>query len=355
MSKAILYVGDDSPSSTSRHRADALRRLGHKVTHINPYKDLRKHLTGLRIIVHYRTGYLFLQGVVQRWQQSQQALLASQGQFDVCWVDGGELLGRKVMAGFREMASKLVLFNHDDPTGHRDGNRFLTMLRTIPSFDLCVVVRPLNVDEYKQRGAREVLRVFMSYDEVRHAPAEHHGAVPPQFDNDIVFIGRNIPGEGRDLFLHQLIQAGLKPAIWGDNWQASPVWGSLQPYWKGGSISGQDYVNAMRHARICLGMLSKGNRDEHTTRSMEIPYAGGLLCAERTSEHMALYREGEEAVFWQDANECARLCTELLASPERMARIKAAGQARVRSNRVGAEDVGRATLQRLFPQEKAST
>jgi spore maturation protein CgeB len=355
MSKTILYVGDDSPSSTSRHRADALRRLGHKVTHINPYKDLRKHLTGLRIIVHYRTGYLFLQREVQRWQQTQQALLASQGRFDVCWVDGGELLGRKVMAGFRDMASKLVLFNHDDPTGHRDGNRFLTMLRTIPSFDLCVVVRPTNVDEYKQRGARDVLRVFMSYDEVRHAPAELHGPVPPQFDNDIVFIGRNIPGEGRDLFLHKLVQAGLKPAIWGDNWQASPVWGSLQPCWKGGSIAGQDYVNAMRHARICLGMLSKGNRDEHTTRSMEIPYAGGLLCAERTNEHMALYREGHEAVFWQDAAECARICHELLPDPDRITRIKVAGHARVQANRVGAEDVGRAVFQRLYPQENLST
>lgn len=355
MSQRILYVGDDSPSSTSRHRADALRRLGHDVTHINPYRDLRKHLTGWRIIVHYRTGYLFLQGEVRRWQQAQQVQLAPTGRFDVCWVDGGELLGRQVIEGFRQMAGKLVLFNHDDPTGHRDGNRFLTMLRTIPCYDLCVVVRPFNVDEYRQRGARDVLRVFMSYDEVRHAAPADDGTVPPQFDNDIAFIGRNIPGEGRDAFLHELVKAGLKPSIWGDNWQASPVWSALQPFWKGQSISGADYVNAMRHARICLGMLSKGNRDEHTTRSMEIPYAGGLLCAERTPEHMALYKEGEEAVFWRDAAECADVCRELLAHPERMARIKAAGHQRVRANQVGAEDVGRAALRRLLADGKALT
>ncbi|MCH8181053.1 MAG: glycosyltransferase family 1 protein [Proteobacteria bacterium] len=350
MTMKILYVGDDKPSSTSRHRADALRRLGHEVTHLNPYGDLRKHLNGWRIVIHYRSGYAFLQPRVRRWQAEH---LNQLGHFDVCWVDGGELLGRQVVEGFRQAADKVVLFNHDDPTGHRDGMRFWTMLRAIPAYDLCVVVRPFNVDEYRQRGARDVLRVFMSYDEVRHAAPAQDGPVPPQFDNDIVFIGRNIPGEGRDLFLHELVKAGLKPAIWGDNWQASPVWAALQPFWKGPSISGSDYVNAMRHARICLGMLSKGNRDEHTTRSMEIPYAGGLLCAERTSEHTALYREGEEAVFWRDAAECAQVCRELLADPARIGRIKAAGHARVLANRVGAQDVGRAALARLTSQTES--
>ena len=40
---------------------------------------------------------------------------------------------------------------------------------------------------------------------------------------------------------------------------------------------------------LCLGLLSKGNRDLQTTRSLENPYAGGPLCAQRTSERLALY------------------------------------------------------------------
>lgn len=346
----ILYVGDDRPSSTARHRADALRRLGHEVTHLNPYADLRKHLTGWRIVLHYRTGYVLLQEQVLNWQRQQ---LASLGHFDVCWVDSGDLLGRRAVESLREVADKVVLFNHDDPTGGRDGNRFWSMLRAIPVYDLCIVVRPFNITEYKQRGARDVLRVFMSYDEVRHTAPSLDGPVPPNFDNDIVFIGRNIPGEDRDLFLHALIQAGLRPAIWGDNWHASRVWAALQPFWKGPSISGSDYVYAMRHARICLGMLSKGNRDQHTTRTMEIPYAGGLLCAERTSEHLTLYQEGEEAVFWRDADECVRVCRDLLAHPEKIERIKTAGRVRVLTNRVGAQDVGQKALARLFSEAQS--
>lgn len=345
----ILYVGDDSPASTSRHRADALRRLGHTVEHVNPFADLSRHVQGWRGILHYRTGYRLLGPQVRQWLEQQKARLTQAGKtpFDLCWVDGGELLGADVIDGLHALASKVVLFNHDDPTGGRDGARFNTFRAALPKYDLCVVVRPFNVDEFRALGARDVMRVFMTYDEVRHASPPQDGSIPAEFDNDVVFIGRNMNGEGRDLLLLALVQQGLKPAIWGDNWQRSAVWNELKPYWKGGSIAGSDYVNAMKHARICLGMLSKGNRDQHTTRTMEIPYAGGLLCAERTDEHQALYAEDVEAVFWATPEECAAKCKALLADPQRIAAIKRAGHARVIHNQVGNEDVCRAVLSRL--------
>lgn len=112
-------------------------------------------------------------------------------------------------------------------------------------------------------------------------------------------------------------------------------------------MSGQDYVDAMRGAQICIGMLSKGNRDLHTTRTMEIPAAGGLLCAERTTEHQQLYREGEEAVFWSSHDECVLRCKDLLADTALMQRIRAAGQARLLTNRVGNEDICKAVFERL--------
>jgi hypothetical protein len=33
----ILYIGLSAPASTSRHRADALKRLGHDVVIADPY------------------------------------------------------------------------------------------------------------------------------------------------------------------------------------------------------------------------------------------------------------------------------------------------------------------------------
>jgi hypothetical protein len=81
-----------------------------------------------------------------------------------------------------------------------------------------------------------------------------------------------------------------------------------------------------------LGFLSKGNRDLHTTRSLEIPALGGLLCAERTSEHLDMYSEGQEALFWSNAEECAAMCKLALADENKREAIAAAGHMRVISN-----------------------
>jgi hypothetical protein len=78
-------------------------------------------------------------------------------------------------------------------------------------------------------------------------------------------------------------------------------------------VDGNTYALAIQSAKVCLGLLSKGNRDLHTTRSMEIPSLGGVFCAERTEDHLAIYKEGEEAVFWSSAEECAAKCRALLA------------------------------------------
>ncbi|RZL02116.1 MAG: glycosyltransferase family 1 protein [Rubrivivax sp.] len=340
----VLYLGASDLSSTSRHRAEALRRLGHEVDLLDPYQAVKRHTQGLLGALHYRTGYVMTRRVIQRWLADE---LASASAYDVCWVDNGELLSRSALLQLQIRARQLVLFNHDDPSGTRDRARFMTLRGAIPTYDLCVVVRPMNVREFRQLGARDVLRVWMRYDEVAHQPLDATRPVDAQYDNDIVFIGRRMNGEDRDLFMLALIQRGLKPAIWGDNWQSSKVWPALRPHWRGSSLSGQAYVDAIRGAKVCIGMLSKGNRDQHTTRTMEIPAARGLLCAERTDEHLELYRDGEEAVFWSSPEECAAQCQSLLADPVRREGIRQAGHRRLLINQVGNEDLCRTVLQRL--------
>ena len=52
----ILYIGENKPNSTSRHRADALTRLGHKTIIMNPYLFCNRWLEN-KIIggIHYKT------------------------------------------------------------------------------------------------------------------------------------------------------------------------------------------------------------------------------------------------------------------------------------------------------------
>jgi hypothetical protein len=81
---------------------------------------------------------------------------------------------------------------------------------------------------------------------------------------------------------------------------------------------------------------------------LEIPALGALLCAERTDEHLAMYREGEEALFWDSAEECARICLEALRDEERRKRIAAAGLARSIANGYHNENAMNAIIERTF-------
>lgn len=340
----VLYIGVSDPASTTRHRADAMRRLGAEVIHLDPLQAMGQRLHGWAGRLHYRSGYLLLAPAVQAWLQAE---LQRTPSLDLIWVDSGELLSAATLQLLRRVGVPIVLFNHDDPTGTRDRLRFMGLRQAIPFYDLCIVVREANVAEYKHHQARDVLRCWMTYDEIRHQVDIATRPVPTHLQSDVAFIGGNHKREGRDLFLLQLIDAGLNPAIWGDGWERSVHWDRLRPHWRGPSVAGQDYVDALRGAKLCLGLLSRANRDQHTTRTMEIPAAGGLLCGQRTDEHQALYREGEEAVFWSDPQECIQRCRELLADAERREHIRAAGRARLLRNQCGNEDLVRRAWARL--------
>jgi hypothetical protein len=198
-------------------------------------------------------------------------------------------------------------------------------LRSVPRYDLLVTVRPETEAELKARGARRVLRVWRSYDEVEHRPRSLSAADVARWSSEVVFVGTWMPERGE--FFAALIARGVPLAIYGDFWPKAAEWPVLRPHCRGAAVYGADYAKVIQTSKIALGLLSKGNRDRHTTRTAEIPALGGLFCAERTDEHLALFREGHEAVFWRDAEECARRCHALLAD-EPVRRTIAANGAR---------------------------
>ncbi|WP_460733851.1 CgeB family protein [Lysobacter tyrosinilyticus] len=240
----------------------------------------------------------------------------------------------------------MVLYNHDDPSGRRDGQRFGSLLAAIRYYDLCAVCRDVNVEEFNSLGARDVIRFVRGYDEVAHKGFESESSIPNEFRSDVAFVGTWMRHERRDEFLLRLVESGVRPAIWGARWEKSPSWNDLKMFYRGGPLAGREYVAALQGAKISLGMLSKGNRDFSTTRSAEIPYAMGLLCAERTAEHQQMYREGVEAVYWSDARECAEVCARLLSDEGLRESIRAAGHRRVLDLRIGNEDVCGRILER---------
>jgi len=319
---SILYLGP--LSGTCLDRANALRRLGHGVEHM----DLRQLLPPTpwvdRIAWHLGGDHLV------PWLLKRLEIQLRHKQFDVCYVDGGEFVTPKAIALLREHARIVINYNIDDPLGPRDGARFRAYRQSLPFYDLNVVVRTENVAEGQDLGAREMLRVYRSADEVNHAPRHLCAHDHQVWDCDVLFLGTWFPERGP--FLKELIERGVPLTIQGAQWHKAREWPLLKRHWRGGSIAGDDYAKAIQCAKVNLGLLSRENRDLHTTRSLEIPALGALLCAERTTEHIDMYQEGQEALFWSDAQECAHMCTVALANEDRRQAIAAAGHQRVMRN-----------------------
>lgn len=334
----ILYIGTENKESTAYHRFEALKRLGHEVTLMDVGKMLSKELKAkLSGFVHYRTGYFLLQGKVNRLLTEN---LSASIKYDFVWIDSGELFGPKSIDTLKQILKcPVILYNIDDPTGKRDGSRFRSLIKALPSYDLVAVVRSITAQECRSYGAKKVIEVSRSYDEIAHKPFSSTDDIPEQFRSDVAFIGTWMPKENRDHFLLELIRLAVPLSIWGNRWERSDNYHEISSSIKGQAIYGRDYVAATQGAKLCIGMLSKGNRDLHTTRSLEIPFIGGLFCAQRTSEHMAMFKDGVEAVFWDNPEECARLCHELLNDDLKRESIRTAGMKRVREMQVGNEDI----------------
>jgi len=318
----ILYIGQDI--GTSAMRITALRRLSHEVTLVDPFDALPKHR-----LVHaglWRLGGPGYDIVVRRFLD--RALGARR--FDLAWVDSGEFIGSTAARRLKQAAPKLLLYNVDNPFGPRDGKRWTHLKRALRVYDLFYTPRRETAELAPRYGSSRVVRDFQACDDLIHRPMVLTEADHARFDSDVSFIGTWMPG--RDDFILTLLDKGVPLRLFGSHWARAPLYERLKHVTYPDELKGGDYTRAIQCAKICVGLISQGNADLHTQRSVEVPTIGSVLCAERTEDHLTLYEEDREAVFFDSAEDCADKCLALLADPRRLAAVAAAGQARALKN-----------------------
>lgn len=322
----ILYLGQ--AYGTSRHRAEALRRLGHRVEIIDPWEFLPRNPFIKKVLgkITHEVGPGWLESYMT-WR-----LMAKlkDRYFQVIWSDQCEFIGERAAHRLKEHGSRFVTYAVDDPFGSRDKKRFSLFREGLKHFDLISVVRQPNIKEAYNLGIPKAVLVYRSADEIAHAPIDLSLEEKARWASDVAFIGTWMPERGP--FVSRLIELGVPISLYGNRWQKAPEWPIIKKAWRGPGVIGPDYVKAIQCAKICIGLVSKGNRDLHTQRSAEVPYIGSLLCAKRTSDHQAMYKEDEEAVFWSTPEECAKKCFDLLADDKKRKRIAEAGRKRCIAN-----------------------
>jgi spore maturation protein CgeB len=318
----IVFIGE--ASGTSLMRFEAMRRLGHSVELINPYEALPK--SSLLRRWSFQTGAFGFGNTVCRYLA---ACLDSQ-RFDLAFVDNGELIGPEAIHLIRNHVNRVINYNTDNPFTPRDRGRWRLFLKALPYYDLFVTPRLSGVENALRRGVKQSIRVFMTADEVKNKLRDQPEPNSP-YRSEVSFVGTWMPERGG--FMARLIDRGVPLRIFGPRWQKAPEFEKIRSHISLGSLNSDQYVEAVAGCDIALCILSKGNEDMHTTRTMEIPAIGRVLCAERTPEHLMLYKEGKEAVFFDTVNECADICLRLLANKPSLKALAKAGSDRVRHDR----------------------
>jgi spore maturation protein CgeB len=336
---SILYVGRDE--GTCLQRARALADLGHEVVHlpagIPPMTTPRYQLYRLARRLRpspdvYGTNRALLREVRRRRP-------------DVVWVDRGLSVRASTLRALKRRQPGLPLVSYSPDDMLNPSNQSPAYLESVPLYDLHVTTKSYNATELEQLGAPSVLFVDNAYDPAVHRPLQLSEAEQARWAADLGFVGHC--AQERAEWMLRLAREGLRVTVRGPAWRE---WAGCHPLLEvhDGFVEPADYAAVVNATKINLGFLRKENRDLQTTRSIEIPACGGFLLAERTEEHLGLFREGEEAEFFGSFEELLRKARHYLTHEDERRAIAAAGLRRCREDGYSNQERLRRVLEQLL-------
>lgn len=320
--KKILYIGSLGKGDTCHERMKALEELGHSVVPVNivrPLGFLMKTFARLGRVVGLHFDFAGLNRDIR-------ARVGIQP-FDLVWVDKGTTVKADTLRYIKQLqpACILVHLNPDDPFGEyrRGWGSFLT---AIPEYDIHFVARTQNVEEFARLGGKKIFVFDRSFSKKLHRPMVLAPEEEVKYRVPVGFIGAH--AHARASMIAHLIQNGIPVAVYGNGWPGQSYWDTVRPHYRGPSRYGEEYTKTINGMGIALHFLRHENRDEQDSRTFEIPACGAFMLAERSRKHEQFFRENEEAVFFDTAEELLEKVHYYLTRPEEAARIAAAGRQR---------------------------
>jgi hypothetical protein len=323
----ILYAAGLSPNDSSLYRLWALERLGHTVIPINAFKYESKNPLIRKAAFRLSAGPgadRLNRDIIKRAEAEKP---------DVLWTDKLLWMKPATVERLRSMGIFTVSYMIDNAFGPRKDPGFRLYMKCIPHYDLHVVQRDKNISDYRQHGARDVIKIQTAYEPTIHLPPPA-GWSDKNRDRGVSFIGT--PYDNRAKFLTRLWKEfGVSVSVSG-----GLVWKkALGPeataalYGSNGELFRDEYREGIWRAKINLSFITHSNCDEFVHKSFEIAGCGGFLLAERSEGHMQRFREDEEAVFFSTIEECVEKIRRYL--PDEVARTRIAAAGCIRAQRDG--------------------
>jgi spore maturation protein CgeB len=327
--KRILFIGALWPGSTALQRMQALKELGYEVLALDtapPQVSVNESRFIIRAINKlYRMGVHNLRA--RDFAKINPTIIncLEDHELDMLWIDKGMTIEEATLLRVRvqQPDCKIIGYSPDDMAArHNQSKQFL---QSLGQYDVYFTTKSYGVEGLKKLGCNRVEFIGNAFDPSLHKQFTLSEVEQQNFGGKVGFIGAW--EQERANSIYSIAKAEIRLRVWGQGWERcrlrhpkmvlekKPLWAS-------------DYAKAICSFDINLCFLRKINRDKQTTRSIEIPACGAFMLAERTDEHLALFREGVEAEFFSSNDELLDKIKYYIDHADERKRIAAAGRER---------------------------
>jgi spore maturation protein CgeB len=320
----ILYVGNED-KATTKQRLMALREMQINFDVVYTYLLDQKISVIKRIYraISFRLGYF-----PERNNENKQILERLTGKkYDILFIEKGLSIKASTIIAAKKLYPflKIVSYSLDDVMNRNNSSVYFR--RSIPLYDFLFTNKKYNVEELKMMGAKNVFYFRNAFSPQVHRPVHVTEEEKEFFGCEVAFIGTF--EDERAAYIKFLANNGIKIKIWG--WSKTAETSGMQHsniQIMQQHVYDDEYAKVVCSSKINLCFLRKENRDKETTRSIEIPACGGFMIAERTNEHRELFKEDEEAVFFNSKNELLQKIKHYLLNHNERVMIAKCGLAR---------------------------
>lgn len=343
----ILSVGGmDGLSNTCLHRHWALEKIADETDVVN---------TSGKCSLWYRIAYhLFLYGIPVRLpennnENAQIIQKVKEKDYDIVWIDKGVTIFPETLKFIKAHSPRTIIVSYSPDNMALRHNQSRQYVECVPLYDHIITNKSYILDDMRRLGAKDVRFVNNSYEKTFHHPRTLSDEDRSRIGGDIGFVG-SWEQERCDSIMY-LAKHGLNVRIWGGGkWlEYKGKYPNLTIENKG--LYSEDYSKSFQAFKISLCFLRKMNFDQQTTRTVEIPACGGLMMAERTDEHRAMFEEDKEAVYFSSNKELLDKCRYYLSHEEERRQIAAAGLTRCLTSDYSNEGMIRNVIKNILSEK----
>ncbi len=325
---------------------DAIKNAGHEFSFFSPTLLLKPWVDGViwRFWRHVGSAELPPRFLLRHQREFESFL--NRERPELMLVLKGLWVKAESLRVAEQFGCKVVLINHDDFFSRNRFNWSLVQRSALKEYAKIYSTRRINVEELKVLGLAAEFFPFAYHPKIHFPPTDPNTSGPL---GPALFVGTY--ERERANLLEDVAEQGVELAIYGEQWNKLRARSPLRKSVTEGFLAGESLRRAIFGASCCLGFLRKENRDEYTQRSIEIPACGGLLLAERTEEHLRMFKEGVEAEFF-DADSPIELADKiqlLTREMERALSIRRSGMAAVARLKYTYDDRVRQILDEFEP------